>query len=487
MHAVSMLGIARESPRGFAPLRAAAPLGLLVLLTASFAAWACVVPPADDELYYWCWAQSLQWSYYDHPALTAVMIRAGTELFGHSLFALRAAACISMAVVFLVILALTKLRAVAWWLLATPIFSLGACITTPDTPLLLFWSLYALWLVRLNQMLQSTQPVRWWHWCLGGVLLGCGVLGKYTMALAIPPAAFSLLVAVPLRRWIAGFVLHGVTAFITALPILIYNIQHDFAPLLYQWNHSMGPPQPSLAKFGDFVGMQVILFGTLPLVLFPWVLWNARTLTADPRLRVAMMLYALPLAFFLYKATRGPLEGNWALASYITFWPLAAVWYERNRDTRFGRWSLRLAFLPPVAAIAFAISHSIQPFGFVKPEADRIARQQAKSELAAEIATHWHAAPQPMFADTYQWVALLRFHGIDARQWAGVSRPSHFTQTPETPQDLPQAYILWENVIVDPWRRGLTEPVLAKEFPLLVRGKRLTTFYLWQVRQSEGD
>ena len=28
-------------------------------------------------------------------------------------------------------------------------------------------------------------------------------------------------------------------AFVVTLPILVHNVRHDFAPLLYQWKHSM--------------------------------------------------------------------------------------------------------------------------------------------------------------------------------------------------------------------------------------------------------
>src|SRR5665213_568710 len=43
---------------------------------------AAVLPALDDEVYYWCWAKELQWSYYDHPPMTAVLIRLSTSLFG---------------------------------------------------------------------------------------------------------------------------------------------------------------------------------------------------------------------------------------------------------------------------------------------------------------------------------------------------------------------------------------------------------------------
>lgn len=467
-------------------------LALLALaLTGGYALLAARLPPADDELYYWCWARSLQWSYYDHPVMTALFIRAGQELFGTGLLALRLPACVTTALVFAMILHLTRPRAVAWWLLATPLFSLGACLITPDTPLLLFWAAYLLWLVRTHERL-ATNPATssggtfspgFPNWLIGGVLLGCGVLGKYTMALAIPAGALTFLFAHPLRRWLVGYITHGVVAFMVALPILIFNFQQDFAPLKYQWWHSMGQSRPNLVKFGEFIGIQMLLFGTMPVVLLPWVLANARSLWASPRLRVCLCLYGFPFLFFLYKATRGHLEGNWALASYIAFWPLAAEWYERHRATRFGYWAMRLSFMPPILAVLLLLTHLIYPLPFIPPMLDRVTRQTEKMTLAARMADDWRQKPLPLYAETYQWVALLRFHGIDARQVAGASRASHFTQVPQTPRDDPDAYILWENVPQPSIIQGTGAPVLVREYPLVVRNTEVTRFYLWKVKR----
>jgi 4-amino-4-deoxy-L-arabinose transferase-like glycosyltransferase len=50
---------------------------------------AALVPPFDDELYYWCWSRDLQLSYYDHPPMVAYLIRLSTELFGDTILAIR--------------------------------------------------------------------------------------------------------------------------------------------------------------------------------------------------------------------------------------------------------------------------------------------------------------------------------------------------------------------------------------------------------------
>jgi 4-amino-4-deoxy-L-arabinose transferase-like glycosyltransferase len=498
------------------------PVLAALAVFAAYCAVAPFVPPADDELYYWCWSETLQWSYYDHPVMTALMIRAATTVFGDTLFAVRLPACVSTAVVFAVTLSLTRPRAVAWWLLATPLFTLGAVIVTPDTPLLMFWALYVLWLVAVHQRLggrdpspqppprsgegeqnlkpesatavaaplpvgeglgrgHGTSPIPVTMWLLGGVLLGCGVLGKYTTGLAVPAGFVAFLLAGRPRRWLGGYVLHGVVAFLVASPILIHNVRHDFAPLRYQWEHSMGTTDPSLKRFGEFVGLQILLFGTMPLVLFPWVLANARRLAADPRLRVCLCLYGLPYAFFLYKAARGPLEGNWALASYVAFWPLAADWYGRVRASRGWRIAAPLSFGLPAAAVVLVAVHLVHPLPVIPPLHDRFTRQADKFVLAARVADGVRALPErlPVYTDTYQWVALLRFHGVDARQVDGATRPSHFTQRPERVSDSDRALMFWEGPPPPPFDAGGRRELVA-EYPLVTRGRLLAPFMLWR-------
>src|SRR5262249_33277283 len=275
---------------------------------------ASLLPPVDDEVYYWCWAQKLQLSYYDHPPMVAYMIRLATTAFGNSILALRLPAILASIVAFAVVAELTLWRRFLLVALLTPLFTFGAILVTPDTPLLLFWSLYLLWMTRMHARMDGRPDrVSLGFWTLGGIALGCGVLGKYTMALAVPAGAVSLLLVRPWSRWLVGYVWHGVVAFLVALPILIFNIPEHFVPLQYQWEHATAASGSALKSFGDFIGVQVLGFGLLPFTLVPWVILRFRSrLVSDPVLRVCAVFYVVPLTIFTYKSLKGPLEGNWA-------------------------------------------------------------------------------------------------------------------------------------------------------------------------------
>jgi 4-amino-4-deoxy-L-arabinose transferase-like glycosyltransferase len=344
----------------------------------------------------------------------------------------------------------------------------------------MFWALYLAWLVAVHERLATRPPVAtggrgvllgWW--LLGGVLLGCGILGKYTMALAVIAGGVSFLLAGDWRRWLGGYVVHALVAVAVASPILIHNLRHDFVPIRYQWGHSMSSPRPGFGPFAEFVGVQLLLFGTVPFVVFAWALGHWRELTAEPRLRAAACLFVLPFAFFLVKATRGRLEGNWAFPCYLACWPLAAAWYAGVRHSARWRWATRAGFALPLGVTAFLAVHMIEPVPLMPASLDRATRQWGRLAAARDVAADLRAAghTEPVYAATYQWTALLRWHGVDARQIHGVSRPSHFTTMPETPVGKAHAVVCSEEFLPAQLVTGFGPPRVVACYPVLVRGR----------------
>jgi len=440
---------------------------------------AAVLPVADDEVYYWCWSKDLQWSYYDHPPMTAFLIRLSTAVFGDSIFGFRVPACVASVFVLYVIRRLTPSTPLLWGVILSPLFTIGAVMITPDSPLLMFWAAYLWWLVAIHQRLEeSTEPpdgrgVTLGWWLLGGVILGCGVLSKYTMGLAVPTGFVSFLL---LRRstkpWMPGYILHGVVSFLVASPILIYNIQQSFEPLKFQLLHSSQSTPNALRSIVEFVGVQILLFGTMPFFLFPWVIASAGRLCQSPRLRVCACLYALPLAFFLYKSTQARLEGNWALVCFVSFWPLAAEWFVHVPVTNFWRRSAPWAFVLPGLASVVVFVHWLWPLPFVPPKLDRIHRQVAIDTATREVARkiREHGESIPVYTNSYQMTSWLRYQSLNAQQIDGLTRPSHFTRPPRRLTDVDRAYVVTNEPLREEFSKGFGRPKLIASIPVEVRG-----------------
>jgi hypothetical protein len=286
---------------------------------------------------------------------------------------------------------------------------------------------------------------------------------------------------------------HLGVAFVVASPILIYNIQNGFEPLLYQWSHANDTKVVGLKPLGEFVGTQVLLTGALPLLLWPWLFWRFRTLVTDARLRVCACLYGLPTAFFTLKAATGPLEGNWALAGYLAFWPIAARWFSGLDGLSFGwrmlcKWGGRLTFLAPGVSVAFLGAHMVHPLPIVPANSDRITRIPERQNVADDLYDYLkaHGEPIPLFTPEYQWAARLRFAGVRGEHEPDVSRPSHFTQAGGRMTDHAAVYYFSNFPLPAGHADGFTPPVLLTEFPLVVRGEVYDTYKLWVYRTAAG-
>lgn len=288
------------------------------------------------------------------------------------------------------------------------------------------------------------------------------------------------------RRWLLGYILHGAVAGLAVLPVIVFNAQHDFAPFLYQWKHANQSDRSGLDPFAEFVAVQFALIGTGPIILLPWAWCRIRRLAVEPTTRAAVVLFVVPLTFFLYKATRGPLEGNWAMASYIAFWPVAAWWYERWARTPFRRIVAASAFLIPFFFTLMAAVYLVHPISLIPPAKDRIGIMEVRFAAAARAADAIRATGRdlPVYAASYQWTAMLRYNGIDAKQIEGATRPSNFTFTSEHLTDVNEAFVVNEGQLPARLVPGFKPPEIIYWETVMLRGEAVS--YAVVLRYERG-
>lgn len=459
-------------------------LGVLTLVHFFLAG---VLPPTEDELYYWTWSKKLGLSYYDHPPMVAYWIALSTKIFGDTLWGIRFFAVIVSSVTILLVGALLEKKTLLGFLFFTPLFFFGAVLMTPDIPLVLFWTLYLLWTIRVSQTVCAWTedpvsrvyrkfPVTLLQWALGGILLGLGLLSKYTMAMAPLCLALFFIFRVRLQAWWFGFICHLVIAFLIALPILIFNWDHDFASLRYQWSHGLESSGLSLHNFFQFLGSQIALIGALPFLLLPWVLLLFFDIARQPRLAVCLYFFLFPLIFFLLNSFRTFQEGNWGLITYIAFWPLAQHWLDSTSFKMEARILVGVCFILPMAICALGVVHLAHPLSWVPPERDRIAKFTSQRDLAVEAAKIVRDPPLPLFATSYQWASYFSFLGVNATQIPREGKPSQFTLAAKDPCSFDEIWSFRETIYSPPSLQCFTREVSRIDLPLLARGSELTRF-----------
>jgi len=183
-----------------------------------------------DELYFIVCGRHPDWGYVDQPPLVP-LLSAGTQMFGTSLFAIRALPAIFAAgSVYMACLLALEIGAGSYGVLVTalltafvPILNAFGTKVSTDTPGLFFWPFAAFCVARI---INGGSP-RWW--LAAGVALGICAEAKYTVFFFA--AAMILGIALsPVRRiLVTPWFLAGVVAgSAISLPSLLWQIAHGW-------------------------------------------------------------------------------------------------------------------------------------------------------------------------------------------------------------------------------------------------------------------
>ncbi len=344
----------------------------IIILVGVRLACAAFTPLSFDEALYWDWSKHIAGGYYSHPPVNPILIRLGTTLFGNTEFGVR---------VIGVLLALPASWAV-WrsgailfddeWVGATAalyfnltlVMAVGSALATPDNAVVVATAFLLLTLAKLYQ----TGRGAWW--LVIGAAFGVGMLSKYT-TIFFAVSILVWLIAVPsLRRWL--FTpwpwLAGVIAILVFSPTLVWNAQHHWASVLYQYGRLV-VHEWSLRYFAEFFGTQaglatppIFVLGAMGLVGLLRGEGGSRSAAA----LVNAMVWPI-VVYFAWHTLHGRVEGNWPEPIYPAFVIAAAVAAEKIKWAGVWAsvedWSRRLAV--PVGLAVTAAIYAQALFGVV--------------------------------------------------------------------------------------------------------------------------
>ena len=199
------------------------------------------LPLSPEEAYYWSYAMHPALSYFDHPPMVAWIIHISSLLIGHSEIAVRLGAIFLSAglswLVFQITSRLYQSRAGFFSVLAlniTFVFSLYSMGITPDSPLFFFWAL------SIYLFMRACLDGRSVFWYLLGLAMGCAMLSKYTACfLPLSCATFLLWGEGRKDRW-KGFVISVFIAALIFSPVILWNMEHNFASFSFQASDRLG-------------------------------------------------------------------------------------------------------------------------------------------------------------------------------------------------------------------------------------------------------
>jgi 4-amino-4-deoxy-L-arabinose transferase-like glycosyltransferase len=454
----------------------------LILLTVFHIILSLIVPPVEDELYYFDWARNLNISYFDHPPFIAYFIKIFTTVFGTSVLGFRMAAIFLSTFTIFLLSTIEKEKFVLNIFLFCPIFFLASILTTPDLPLMFFWTIYLLWNIKIENLLSawSEDPVdRVYHkspvpfslWVVGGIILGFGFLSKYSFVIAVLTTFIYLATQYRLSAWFFGFAIHGLVGLLLFSPVLYFNYLHNFEPFKFQLHHAFGGGS-SFRQLLEMLSNQILLMGLLPVILFIPILLKARTWFRQ--YKVCFYFFLIPSLFFFYQAFKGNLEPNWTIPAYLSFWPLAQ---KILNDSSFGR-ELKIfyfvCFIPSIVVTVFLFIHIIKPLSFIPVGQDRYSRAESTYALTKKMET----PNKELWAGNYQWVSALRYVGFESYQLPGHGRPSHYSLYQKSPCEKNELYLLFNKNEPMPEIECFKNKKIIQEYPLMVRNNLIETYVI---------
>lgn len=276
-----------------------------------------------DEVYYAIWGRNLDWGYFDHPPMVAVLTYLGDLFFTGNLSIRFFTLILHLFTLTLMWFSLSeKVRETERSVWSFFVLSLGAVLfsaygftTTPDVPLLFFASLF---LFSYRKFLDEEQ---WFSVLLLAIAMAGMMYSKYHAVLFIGLVVLSnLKLLLNLKFWIAG-----ILALIMIIPHLMWQYSHDFTSLKF---HLITRSLGFYIKYVlEFIPGQLGVFNPAIVGILGFVLWNYR-----PKNDYERTLYFLVIGiigFFAFSTIKGRAEAHWTTIASI---PMIILLMEKSSE-----------------------------------------------------------------------------------------------------------------------------------------------------------
>ncbi len=405
---------------------------------------AAIVPLFPDEAYYWEWSRRLAAGYFDHPPVIAWLVRGGTALFGHTPFGVRVLPVLAGGACALGVVrcaratggdAAARLAAIVFTVM--PLAAAGSVLATPDMPMLCAaaWALYAV--LRALGLPDNADeddgrddPRRAFRWWLAaGAATGLAMASKYTSVLLPLGVLVACIAHARLQNRFAtpGPYAAVLVAAIVIAPVLGWNAVNDWISFRFQLSHGLGAAKGGalgvLNRELELAGGQVGLVSPILFVYVVRAVRNGFRYSEEGFRLVLAATCAVPLAFFVYSATRRSVEANWPALAWIGAVVLLAS--DLPPSARMRAWLCRGIWLAAALTLVVYV-HVVVPILPLPAPRDQVAKAFGWDVVAAAVQRK-RTAFQPgrgapanetpfVAAERYQDAAELAFHLPDHPQ-----------------------------------------------------------------------
>lgn len=261
----------------------------------------------DDEAYYWVFSRYLDLGYFDHPPMTALLVKMGYSIFPNEL-GVRLFPLLLNFFSLLIIERLTEKKNPFLFYgiaLSLAILQISGFNAVPDIPLIFFTALFFLYYKKFCAKQSG------WNTVLLGICIALLLYSKYHAVLIV---LFTLLSNLKLFKK-GNLYIAGIIAFLLFFPHLWWQWEHNWISFRYHLFES----NVNAYKFSftaEYLLGQIILAGPIAgFILIPAAfLYKPKNVT-EKALRYNMIgIYV----FFFLSSFRGKVEANWTSPAIVS-------------------------------------------------------------------------------------------------------------------------------------------------------------------------
>jgi 4-amino-4-deoxy-L-arabinose transferase-like glycosyltransferase len=446
----------------------------LTILTGLRLLYGAFNPLFPDEAYYSMWAQRLDWSYFSKGPGVALIIRAGTALFGMNEQGIRFFSPLfglgTSLVMFFLARRLYGESVGIWTVVAMntiPIFQVGGVIMTIDPVSVFFWAsaLLTFW------MALEKSPEFSFYWPLTGLLIGAGFLAKYTNAVELISILLILALTPRYRREFArpGFYLMLIVFFLCTLPVVFWNQQHEWITFFHLKARG-GLDHPTGFHPTEFLvdlGMHLGVYSPLSFIGFMvalWWAWGESSLRESPSKLISslqmgqskthfkarfLLYFSLPLlVMYFLLAFKKAGEPNWTGPAFVSLLILAtAFWHQKAKESPGARrFVIAALVLGMVMGLLILNTEAVRALGIPWPYGMDPGARMRGWETAAQkveaVRKQFEAEtgkPAFLIGNSYGTCASIAFYMKDKR----IEGPNHPPIYIPESQNLENQFSFW--------------------------------------------
>ena len=346
----------------------------------------------SDEAYYVLFSNQLDFGYFDHPPMIALMIRIGSFIFKNEL-GVRLLSVLAVSIALFFTYKLANVNKPILFLAA--IFSiLGLNIlgfmALPDSPLLLFTVLFFLVYKKFLQKENLHYSI------LLGLMMAAMLYSKYHGILIIFFTVISNLKLLKSKMfWVAALL--GVLLFI---PHLIWQYNHDFVSVSYHF-FERSASHYKFSFTSEYLIGQILYYGPISVVFMVFAALKFRSSNLFEK-ALTWNLWGI-IGFFLLSSLKGRVEVNWTLPMII---PLLIFFLKYSVEKPvFTRWFYIFAI--PIFIIISLMRIEIA-YPVINLKVDRLNDFRGQIEFGKEVIKK--SKGLPVIANSYQKAGLLSFY-----------------------------------------------------------------------------